>query len=1015
MKTLAKSFLVAILLILIPQLLAATVYYVDAINGNDNYAGTSEALAWKTIAKVNTFPFAAGDEILFKRGNIWRETLTIKQSGSAGNPITFGAFASGPKPRILGSSLITSWTFDSGSIWKATLAATVKACWFLNTAGTISWGDKKTAKVNCVNEYDWYSDVSFVYIYSPTDPNSRYSGVEGTIRDYGFDADTKSYITIDGFEISYCYEAGIRPWNGTGWIIQNNLTSYMGCTKDSSVGRGIIPMGCADLLVQNNIVHDIGLSGIMIYAGSGGNASTNFIVQNNIVYNAYHSNIDIMGYTGNVDGGKVRYNLCYQASDFDTSFYDGSLYYAEGGDATHNVKNVDFEYNIGFDGCPRGIQIYGYCENINILNNTFYGQINASTLGGIRIENITSSGNIVIKNNICMNISGGCLWVSTTSVSKISACDYNCWHQSAGGTAVYAEVAGTSYHYNDFAGYKIATGWDYNGKWEDPKFPMATNHDFHLQFGSSCIDAGTNLSLIKDFYGANVPFGAGTDIGVSEYTGTGSPLSVSINGSPTSGQAPLAVNFTGSASGGTSPYSYSWTFGDGGSSTTQNPSHTYSSAGTYTATLTVTDSKSATNSKSLTITVTATTPALVASASASPTSGQAPLIVNFTGSASGGTSSYSYSWAFGDGGSSTTQNPSHTYSSAGTYTATLTVTDSSSANANATVSISVGSTTTATLALAAETGAPAPGQGGTTDPSPGNHSFSTGSTVSVKSIPNTNYRFSKWGGDIAQSSLFNSATTLTMNNNKSLSATFCTKCADVNGDLKITPADAQFAFDIYLGKIGNPTWCELENADVKCDGTKLSPKVTPSDAQWIFNKYLKKGVMNSNCSGNSRTGTLSTQSSGFTNVVMTLNNATFTPGQDILIPVIIESSSEIKSFGFDLAFPSDVLQYVGLESTELTKDYDQLDANVISYEAANQEGAGQILRVGGFKTNSTQNPSSGVLVTLIFRVTGEVKDPSSISVIAAYDDIQNASLRNGMISRQNDPQIRENRRLGEKR
>ncbi len=539
-------------------------------------------------------------------------------------------------------------------------------------------------------------------------------------------------------------------------------------------------------------------------------------------------------------------------------------------------------------------------------------------------------------------------------------------------------------------------------------------------------------------------------------TAAPSQLVASASASPMSGQAPLTVNFTGSATGGTTPYTYSWNFGDGQTSSAQNPSHTYSSAGTYNAVLTVRDSRSVTDTESVNITVTAAPSQLVASASASPMSGQAPLTVNFTGSATGGTTPYTYSWNFGDGQTSSAQNPSHTYSTIGNYIANLTVTDSSSANASASISIAVGSVTGANLALAAVTGAPAPGQGGTTDPSPGNHSFSIGSTASVRSIPNSDYRFSKWTGDVTEAATFNTANTLTMDANKSLSATFCTKCADVNGDLRITPADAQRAFDIYLGRIANPTWCELENADVKCDGTKFAPKVTPSDAQTIFHKYLRKAVVSSDCSGNSRVAALATQSSGFSNVSLTVNSVTFAPGQDVVIPIIVESPSDIKAFGFDLSYPSDILTYVGLESTELTNDFDQLGANVLANQEINQErpktdpaknfvfgfdpsfaakiltlqainnsrpsqefdqpstgtGSYRLLRVGGYKTESTANPTSGVLVTLIFRVIGEVKDPGSISVIATYDDIKNASIKNdGMINRKNSSQIRKDERL----
>ena len=78
-----------------------TAYYVDNVAGSDSNSGTSPAAAWKTVARVNQASFAPGDQILFKRGEIWREQLTISAAGMPGNPIGSAAPASntsGPRP-----------------------------------------------------------------------------------------------------------------------------------------------------------------------------------------------------------------------------------------------------------------------------------------------------------------------------------------------------------------------------------------------------------------------------------------------------------------------------------------------------------------------------------------------------------------------------------------------------------------------------------------------------------------------------------------------------------------------------------------------------------------------------------------------------------------------------------------------------------------------------------------------------------------------------------------------------
>jgi len=106
-----------------PTRASSDTYYVDAINGSDANVGTSEALAWKTISKVNKSSFNPGERILLKRGLVWRERLNIPSGGQAGNPIVFDAYGSGMKPKLLGSidrSATSDWTQDIGNIWKTT-------------------------------------------------------------------------------------------------------------------------------------------------------------------------------------------------------------------------------------------------------------------------------------------------------------------------------------------------------------------------------------------------------------------------------------------------------------------------------------------------------------------------------------------------------------------------------------------------------------------------------------------------------------------------------------------------------------------------------------------------------------------------------------------------------------------------------------------------------------------------------------------------------------------------------
>jgi len=370
--------------------------------------------------------------------------------------------------------------------------------------------------------------------------------------------------------------------------------------------------------------------------------------------------------------------------------------------------------------------------------------------------------------------------------------------------------------------------------------------------------------------------------------------------------------------------------------------------------------------------------AIFVRASASPMSGGPPLTVNFSSEAIGDFPPFIYRWTFGDGQYENSQNCTHIYTQPGLYTATLTVADSRGNTESQ--SITIQAYRTYRLSLATNTGAPAPGLGGTTNPPPGNYSYPQASTVPLSAIPYINYRFSQWVGDIISSDSFKQNIALFIDKDKSVAANFCTKCGDVNGDLIITPADAQAAFDIFLGKMPNATPCQKENADVNADGTKTSPRITPMDAQLIFDKYLGRSELPSDCSGNSRTSLdISSYRQGSTSITSIINDLEKKTGDDIFFSIIIDPGSNLSSFGFDLQFPSDKLKPIRLERTELAERFVQVGFNEI------MPG---LLRVGGYKGNRGQNISSGVLLTLIFNVIKPPITANEFKIVETYDEIR---------------------------
>jgi hypothetical protein len=66
---------------------------------------------FKTIADINAFAaLQPDDQVLFRKGETWREQLTVPASGTDGHPITFGAYGDGDGPKILASSQLSSFS-----------------------------------------------------------------------------------------------------------------------------------------------------------------------------------------------------------------------------------------------------------------------------------------------------------------------------------------------------------------------------------------------------------------------------------------------------------------------------------------------------------------------------------------------------------------------------------------------------------------------------------------------------------------------------------------------------------------------------------------------------------------------------------------------------------------------------------------------------------------------------------------------------------------------------------------
>ena len=212
-------------------------YYVDATNGDDARDGLSEATSWKTIAKVNGSSFAPGDQVFFKRGEVWRESLIPPSSGAAGNPIKFDAYGSGDAPTITGSLPLASaaWTLDSGNVWKATVTS---GSMFWVRFGSI-WGNKQTAKANVVAPRDYYFATNTLYVYSVGNPATYYGTVAAMLMANGqlIYINGKTWIDIQHFKLAFFDTYGLRVGGASDHLNIANVYA------DGQIPAGALPHG----------------------------------------------------------------------------------------------------------------------------------------------------------------------------------------------------------------------------------------------------------------------------------------------------------------------------------------------------------------------------------------------------------------------------------------------------------------------------------------------------------------------------------------------------------------------------------------------------------------------------------------------------------------------------------------------------------------------------------------------------------------------------------------------------
>jgi parallel beta-helix repeat protein len=458
---------------------AGQVYYVDNVNGSDANSGLTEALAWKNLPRVNDATFAPGDQILFKRGGIWKglyQILIPPSSGTAAAPIVFGSYGTGDLPIIDGEGIRRCVKVEN----KSYLTFQELDCRNGNVHGLdLDTVDHITIQDCVITDAAWagvYSSAGQYVLVENCTISGGYAGIEFV--------DNTQYSRIHNNVVHNCSHAGIYPGHSSAYNDIDNNDCYAN-------GAGIYLSGSDHNLVHNNHSYlNVGEEGLYGY-GIGVLCGSNNEIYDNEINNNTSDGIEFWSgdpldnpdyYT--CDANKVYRNKIY--SNARTGILlDGSV----------TLQAIDNEifYNLIYDNGDPGIRISIDSGSGNKLyNNTIVGNagVSASAYFGITFDLVGSGiGGWDVKNNIVTdNTRGEFYGRSGCTVTN----DHNQYHRISGTVVNYNETTYDTAHVTDFEATALAV---------DPLFVDETNHDYRLQPSSSAINAGINVGLTTDLNG----------------------------------------------------------------------------------------------------------------------------------------------------------------------------------------------------------------------------------------------------------------------------------------------------------------------------------------------------------------------------------------------------------------------------------------------------------------------------------------------------------------------------------
>ncbi|WGF87456.1 right-handed parallel beta-helix repeat-containing protein [Marinivivus vitaminiproducens] len=310
-----------------------TKYYVNKNIGSDSNNGLSTSKPFESVAKINSMSLKPGDEVLFAKGQIWKETLKPKTSGTDDNPITFGSYGSGDKKAVFDGAQelknadwykigTNQWQTDvskKGYLDPGKLYINGEAA---NPESANSW--------NVDSSGDWNWTNGKLTMYATSDPQGRDIAIQ--VRDEGIRLDYKDHLVFEDI-VTKRFFNGITLYESADnnrfddvssrantlhgfWIkasdnvVLDGIRAYdngQATTKLTSAktGEGVfLDSRADDTTIKNSAVYDNGQHGINISHLTGGDHK----IQNVISHGNGESGVAVAGGDVSIAGSTLYDN-----------------------------------------------------------------------------------------------------------------------------------------------------------------------------------------------------------------------------------------------------------------------------------------------------------------------------------------------------------------------------------------------------------------------------------------------------------------------------------------------------------------------------------------------------------------------------------------------------------------------------------------------------------------------------------------------------------------------------------